>query len=100
VRFLLELDGNHADQIVGYNQVIDQLNKHLENEVDPKSGEFFQFQDLLDHKGPLTPNDPDYNGLAFNVLILWETGEQTWEPLHVIGNDDPATCAKYAHDKG
>jgi hypothetical protein len=100
VRFILKLDGDQADQIVGYNQVIDQLNKHLDNEVDPESGEFFQFRDLLDHKGPLTPDDPEYNGSTFNVLVLWETGEQTWEPLHVIGNDDPATCAKYARDKG
>ena len=32
-------------------------------------------------------------GSAVNVLILWETGEQTWEPLGQIYKDDPVTIA-------
>ena len=32
-----------------------------------------------EHKGPYTSSDPEYNGSSYNVLIEWETGEQTWE---------------------
>ena len=27
----------------------------------------------------------------------WESGEITYEPLEIIGKDDPVTCAEYAH---
>jgi hypothetical protein len=34
------------------------------------------------------------------VVIEWENGEVTSEPLHVIANDDPVTCAIYAKENG
>jgi hypothetical protein len=30
------------------------------------------------------------------VLVAWETGESTYEPLDFIASDDPITCAEYA----
>jgi hypothetical protein len=30
------------------------------------------------------------------VLVAWETGESTNEPLDLIAKDDPITCAEYA----
>jgi hypothetical protein len=30
------------------------------------------------------------------VLVEWETGEITYEPLDLIASDDPVTCAEYA----
>ena len=44
-----------------------------------------QLDDLIedrtdtDHKGPYTSSDPEYNGSSNNLLIEWETGEQTRE---------------------
>ena len=32
------------------------------------------------------------------MLVEWETGETTYEPLHLIAADDPVSCAKYAKD--
>jgi hypothetical protein len=34
----------------------------------------------------------------WNVMIEWENGEITSEPLSVISTDDPVTCAIYARD--
>ena len=34
---------------------------------------------IKDHKEPYTSSDPEYNGSSYNLLIEWETGEQTWE---------------------
>ena len=28
----------------------------------------------------------------------WENGEKTWEPLKIIGMDDPVTCALYGKE--
>ena len=35
--------------------------------------------DVTAHKGPYASPDPEYNGSTYNLLIEWETGEQTWE---------------------
>jgi hypothetical protein len=43
-------------------------------------------------------HDKDYNGSRFNVLVEWENGEITTEPLSVIAADDPVTCAVYARE--
>jgi hypothetical protein len=32
------------------------------------------------------------------VLVEWETGETTYEPLDMIASDDPVTCAQYARE--
>ena len=35
-------------------------------------------------------------GSRYNVLINWELGEPSYEPLDIIAKDDPVTCAIYA----
>ena len=34
------------------------------------------------------------------VKVLWDTGEEGWEPLNKIKADDPITLAKYVEAKG
>ena len=36
----------------------------------------------------------------WQVLVKWEDGSKTWEPLNVIAKDDPVTVARYANDQG
>jgi hypothetical protein len=38
----------------------------------------------------------EYKGSQCNLLIEWEDGEITSEPLTVIATDDPVSCAMYA----
>jgi hypothetical protein len=40
-------------------------------------------------------SDRDWKGSKYNVLVEWETGETTYEPLKEIATDDPVTCAEY-----
>ena len=58
-----------------------QLMKYLEDKADsgPLEAGLYRFKCIQDHKGPYTPSDPEYNGSSYNLLIEWETGEQTWE---------------------
>ena len=37
-------------------------------------------------------------GCKFNVVVEWETGEKTYEPLSILAADDPVTCATYAKE--
>jgi len=64
-----------------------------------KSLLLFGNSDVLWHmKGPLKQNHPNYKGSTYNVMIEWENGEITSEPLSIIAADDPVTCALYAKE--
>jgi hypothetical protein len=41
---------------------------------------------------------PEHKGSQCNVLIEWENGEITSEPLRAIAADDPVSCAIYARE--
>ena len=48
------------------------------------------------HQGPLSPQDENYKDSKYNVILEWETGEITEQPLSLIAADDPVPCATYA----
>ncbi|MEE4662268.1 MAG: reverse transcriptase domain-containing protein, partial [Halieaceae bacterium] len=100
--FILQLVNNQADEIVGYNEVIDHLNMQLEDEFEQeRTGvKTWKFRRITGHRGPIKPSDPKYMGSKYNVMVEWETGEITEEPLNMIGRDDPVTVALYAKEKG
>ena len=56
------------------------------------------FRAITDHYGPLKEDDPNYNGSLYNVMVEWETGKITEEPLSIIAKDDPVTCAAYTKE--
>ena len=95
VKFKLAVGEQQYDEVMDYAQIIDHINRK-ENDTDAT----WQFEKIIGHQGPLSKNDPHYNGSRFNVQILWSTGETTYEPLTVIGADSPVICAVYARDNG
>ena len=96
LRFKLKIDGDQLDDLISYNQLME----YLEDKTDtgPLEDGLYRFKCIKDHKGPYTSSDPEYNGSSYNLLIEWETGEQTWEPLSNIIASDPYTCAVYAKE--
>ena len=91
LRFKLKIDGDQLDDLIIYNQLME----YLEDKTDtgPLEDGFYRFKCIKDHKGPYTSSDPEHNGSSYNLIIEWETGEQTWEPLSNIIASDPYTCA-------
>ena len=83
---------------MSYNQLMDYIQKGTDAEEDPDS--LFKFRDIVAHQGPLESTDPNNKGSKYNVMVEWESGEVTYEPLTLIFKDDPITCAVYAkkHD--
>ena len=75
-----------------------KINNSTDDEEDPDS--LFKFRDIVAHQGPPESTDPDRKGSKYNVMVEWESGEVTYEPLTLISKDDPITCAVYAkkHD--
>jgi hypothetical protein len=53
----------------------------------------WHFQHIVGHQGPLLHSDPNYKGSKFNIMVEWENGETTTQPLSVIATNDPVMCA-------
>ena len=96
IKFKLKINKDQAEEIMSYNQLMDYIQKGTDAEEDPDS--LFKFRDIVAHQGPLESTDPE--GSKYNVMVEWESGEVTYEPLALISKDDPITCAVYAkkHD--
>jgi hypothetical protein len=74
---------------------------HIEKDVDSDDGEtLWKHKRISGHEGRLNKNHLSWKDDKHNVKVEWETGDVSYEPLHVIAADDPATCATYAKDTG
>ena len=78
------------EELISYNQLVDHLEAATkeDNEI---SDDLYKFRALIGHQGLLKPTDPNWKGCKFNVLVEWEDGEKTYEPLLVLAADDPVT---------
>ena len=94
IKFRLKINKDQAEEIMSYNQLMDYIQKGTDAEEDPDS--LFKFRDIVAHQGPLESTDPNHKGSKYNVMVEWESGEVTYEPLTLISKDDPITCAVYA----
>ena len=94
IKFKLKINKDQAEEIMSYNQLMDYIQKGTDAEEDPDS--LFKFRDIVAHQGPLESTDPNHKGSKYNVMVEWESGEVTYEPLTLISKDDPITCAVYA----
>ena len=94
INFHLDVGQERAQAIMSYVQISDHLD-HQEQQED-----LYKFRAITGHQGPLSPQDENYRGSKYNVMVEWETGEITEEPLSLIAADDPVTGAEYAkkHD--
>ena len=94
INFHLDVGQGRAEAIMSYVQILDHLD-HQEQQED-----LYKFRAITGHQGPLLPQDENYKSSKYNVMVEWETGEITEEPLSLIAADDPVTCAEYAkkHD--
>ena len=97
-KFIVSIE-NQPNQIVDYNTVLDHVNSQLENEANDDET-FYNFKAIVGHQGPLRSSHPDYKGSSYNVMVEWEDGSKTYEPLAQMIADDPVTCALYAKEQG
>ena len=99
LKFLVSKGNGDIDEIMAYAElsalIEDQRTEEFLNPDRP-----WIYKDIIGHEGPLTPKDPNYKGCTYNVLVQWEDGSETYEPLTIIKKDDPVTCAKYAKENG
>ena len=97
IKFLINVGDDAYEEIMAYNELSDIIERQVEAEM---HGELdtCTFQEILAHEDPLSPHSPPYKGSWYNVCVRWSDGSETWEPLNMIGKDDPVTLAAYAKD--
>ena len=98
LKFVVEIGDNEYDEIMTYNELCDIIEQQQEAE-EAGLTEIHAYRDFVGHDGPLKSNDPKYNGSTWNLLVHWEDGTQSWEPLDILAKDDPVSCARYGRDK-
>ena len=90
--FRVKYDTTGLEDIMTYNKIINFLQR---DQVQEK-GHIWEFQRIAGHQGPLTSRHLDYKGSGYSMLVEWENGETTHEPLWMMYKDDPVTLAQYA----
>ncbi len=71
---------------------------HISAKENNEDAVVWKFCCIVAHEGPLDKSHPSYKGSKYNVMLEWETGEVTAEPLHLIAVDDPVTFAIYMQE--
>lgn len=99
VKFKCLVNDEYED-VVAYNDIVDYI------EQDQTWDGVWKFRKILSHK-KVDPKDPDYKGSSYNLLLEWETGQVTSEPLWTGNKHNPGiyaqdrvTVAIYARENG
>jgi len=71
------LVNNDFEEVVVHNDLVD----FIEKDTAALGKGVWTFEKILSHK-KVRKGDKDHRGAGANCLVLWSTGEQTWEPLH------------------
>jgi hypothetical protein len=86
--YLIEYADGNEDHMT-YAEIINLLNKS-----DEDGHELWTFSKILNHRERTNGGKK-----TMEVEVLWDMGEQTWEPLNNMKADDPVTVAQYVKEK-
>jgi hypothetical protein len=96
IKFLVEVPDGKMNQLRDYHDLLDKINS--QHSIDEDGNTVWKFLKFEAHSGPLTIKDPGYNWSSYNILVRWEDGSCTYEPLTIMAKDSPEMCAQYAID--
>jgi hypothetical protein len=99
IKFLVEIGEGQFDETLTYNMLSDIVEHQQERDEEDPENKSWTFVSIKDHQGQLLSNHPDDKGSSFNVLVHWEDGLETFEPLDVMTKDDPVSLARYAENE-
>jgi len=92
-KFICSINDDQYEEILTYNEILNYVEQQNDDGI-----KVWKFRCILAHEGPLKPSDPTYKGSKYNIMIKWENGKVTSEPLTIITADDPVTCTIYARE--
>jgi hypothetical protein len=77
IKFRVSVNKNKAEEIITYNNMLEHIAKEEESDI------MWKFRRIISQEA---------RGSQINLLIEWENGDITNEPLKIIAADDPVTC--------
>ena len=97
IKFLVRIGDGEFDEIISYNELSNIVEEQHERQADSPDTAW-SYKGIKSHHGPITSAHKDYKGSSYNVLVEWEDGSETYEPLDIIIKDDPVSVATYASE--
>ena len=88
-RYHVEYADGNEDHLT-YEELINMINKGTEDGY-----HMWLFKEILGHRKTKVDGKT-----IMQVKVLWDTGEESWEPLNHVKADDPVTVAKYVEEHG
>jgi hypothetical protein len=92
---LIRVGDGTLDEIISYNELSNIIEEQQEQQ-EKGTKDVWALNGIKSHQGPLTKHHPEYKGSSYNVVVEWDDGSETTEPLDIIIKDDPITVADYA----
>jgi hypothetical protein len=89
------LGDNDYDYILTYQELSNIIENQCTAKEEQGTQESCTFKSVTGHQGPMIGKNKDYKRSSYNVLVKWEDGSGTYEPLDIIMKDDPITLALY-----
>jgi hypothetical protein len=83
IKFRVSVNNDKAEEIVTYNKMLEYITKDDDSDIK------WKFRRIISH---------EYKGSQCYVIIEWDSGEITNEPLTIIVADDHVSCAIYARE--
>jgi hypothetical protein len=95
IKFLVRIGDGELDEIISYNELSSIVEDQKERQANTSDTTWI-FKSIKNHHGPLSFTHNDYKGSSYNVLVEWEDGSETYEPLDIIIKDNPVSAASYS----
>lgn len=91
VRFKCTVNDKELDNLISYGQIMKSLEP-----VDNHPINDFKVEKIYAHRGPLRASDPGYLGSSYNLLVKWQSGRESTEPLTDFIGSHPVDVFLYA----
>jgi hypothetical protein len=76
IRFKCTVNDKEMDNLISYGQIMKSLEP-----ADNDSKRDFKVDKTYAHRGPLKPSDFGYLGSSYNLMVRWQSGRESTEPL-------------------
>ena len=70
------------------------------DEENETNDDLYKLRVSIGHQRPPKAPNPNLKRCKYNVLVAWQTGDNTHGSLLVLAADDPVTCASYTMGNG
>ena len=83
IKFLLAMGDGDAEELIAYAELSALIEQQREEEILNPDRPWI-YKAIVGHEGPMDAHHPKYKGSKYNVLVQWEDGSETYEPLAII----------------